>query len=265
MTGHESEKPRDSVSDDVHVSARKVDDLEKKATVDTVHHDEALKVLPNYTGDETWAEKEEKHLLRKFDRRLLPLLYLTCGLHVWYCCTGYISGLSLLINYGVGQIGGGHSSWCWMYIFACGVTVIWGIAFGPIRAKGFGEREHYIAVARMRENNSGVWNTHFKKAQVFELLTDIKFWLMFFTAFLSMIANGPISSFKPIIINSFSFSGVNSLMLMMPSGVFAGTIQLLSPYLAFKFPSPRIWGWEFAACSMRIGGGKVVSLTQGKV
>ena len=45
-------------------------------------------------------------------------------------------------------------------------------------------------VARLRTNNSGVRNTHFKIGQIVELLMDIKFWLVFLTAFLMMIANG---------------------------------------------------------------------------
>ena len=67
----------------------------------------------------------------------------------------------------------------------------------PIRFKGFNERERYIAVARLRINNAGVRNTHFKKEQLWELLLDIKFWIVFFMAFLIMIANGPVSTFTP--------------------------------------------------------------------
>lgn len=82
-----------------------------------------------------------------------------------------------------------------MYYFAGSITIVWGIALffllppDPVRARGFDERERYVMVARLRSNNSGVRNTHFKGAQVVELLLDVKFWLMFSIAFLSMIAN----------------------------------------------------------------------------
>lgn len=45
--------------------------------IDTVHKDEAMKVLATYTGDETWTEKENKKLRRKIDWRLMPVLCLT--------------------------------------------------------------------------------------------------------------------------------------------------------------------------------------------
>jgi len=60
-----------------------LDDLEKTTTVDTVHHDEALKVIARYAGDETWSEEEEKKLRHKIDRRLLVILCVTYGLQYY--------------------------------------------------------------------------------------------------------------------------------------------------------------------------------------
>ncbi|MBA7494826.1 hypothetical protein ES702_05403 [subsurface metagenome] len=60
-------------------SATTLEDLQQQKTIDTIHADEALKVLANYAGDEAWAEKEEKKLVKKIDRKLLPLLILTYG------------------------------------------------------------------------------------------------------------------------------------------------------------------------------------------
>jgi hypothetical protein len=60
-----------------------LDDLKKTATVDTVHNDEAMKVLATYAGDEAWSEIEEKKLRRKIDRRLLSILCITYGLQYY--------------------------------------------------------------------------------------------------------------------------------------------------------------------------------------
>lgn len=124
-----------------------------------------------------------------------------------------------------------------MYLVAGSVTVLWSIAIffllpsDPIRAKGFTDRgkslqssefddqqmginlfaERYIAVARMRSNNAGVRNTHFKIEHLWDALGDLKFWLAFSMSFLLMIANGPVSSFTPIIINGFGFVRLPSL------------------------------------------------------
>lgn len=56
---------------------------EASKSVDVVHHDEALRVLENYTGDETWTPEEEKKLRRKIDWRLMPVLCATYGLQYY--------------------------------------------------------------------------------------------------------------------------------------------------------------------------------------
>lgn len=106
----------------------------------------------------------------------------------WYSCVGLASIFSPLINYGFGLIGGGVSSWHYMYYFAGSITILWGLLLilvlpsDPARARGFDKRERYILVARLRTNNSGVRNTQIKLDQVKELLLDFKFWLQFFMA-----------------------------------------------------------------------------------
>jgi MFS family permease len=166
---------------------------------------------------------------------------------VWYCCSGYAAAVSPLINYGLGHIHGSLSPWRYMYLLAGSLTILWSVAIlflmppDPIRARGFSERERYIAVARLRVNNSGVRNTHFKKEQLFELLADVKFWTTFAMACMNTIANGPVSSFTPIIIASFGFNTLNSLLLVIPSGVVTGTIQWFVPYIAYKVPRMRAY------------------------
>ncbi|CAI6341514.1 unnamed protein product [Periconia digitata] len=342
-----------------------LEELRHTSTIDTVHQDEALKVMQNYDGDREWTPQEEKRLTRRIDRKLISLLTITYGLQyydkamlsqaalfglredlelnvgnrysfsasifylgfivgsypavlmaqrwpiervaacivaiwgvclmcsaachnwqgfyaqrfflgflesgispmfmlvvggwykkreqalrmgIWYSATGYVSAIAPLINYGLGHIsGGGLNSWQYMYLVAGIITILWALVIlffmppDPIRAKGFNSRERYIAVARMRENNSGVRNTHFKAEQVWESLFDIKFWLIFATAFLMMIANGPVSSFIPIIISGFGFNRLNSLLLTLPAGVVIGSIELAAPYLAFRIPNIRTW------------------------
>lgn len=64
-------------------NATQLEELKKSITVDTLHNDEALKVLANYQGDETWSAAEEKKLTRKIDRRLLSILCITYGLQYY--------------------------------------------------------------------------------------------------------------------------------------------------------------------------------------
>jgi hypothetical protein len=48
--------------------------------IDTIHGDEAIKVLAAYEGEQTWTEEEEKKLRIKIDLKLLPVLCITYAL-----------------------------------------------------------------------------------------------------------------------------------------------------------------------------------------
>jgi hypothetical protein len=56
-----------------------------------------------------------------------------------------------------------------------------------------------------------------------------------------VIANGPVSTFIPIIINSLGFSELNSLLLVMPAGAIIGTVEWVAPYLCYKFKGVRTY------------------------
>lgn len=71
-------KPRTSLQENIHASASQ-DSSENGGIkkIDTVHGDEAVKVLVAYEGDHNWTPQEEKRLRRKIDFRLLPVLCIT--------------------------------------------------------------------------------------------------------------------------------------------------------------------------------------------
>lgn len=129
---------------------------------------------------------------------------------------------------------------------AWGIAVWWVLPPDPIRARSFKERERYILVARLRLNNAGVRNIHLEAGQIRELLLDLKFWTVFEIAFLSSIQNGPMSSFIPIIIQGMGFSGLNSLLLKIPSGASGCIMLLILPYLASKFKNMSVWLFALA-------------------
>jgi hypothetical protein len=74
-----TEKPQEIHREEHETYTAEAPDLDKHVVVDTVHKDEAMKVLANYTGDEAWDQEEERQLRRKIDRRLLPILCITYG------------------------------------------------------------------------------------------------------------------------------------------------------------------------------------------
>jgi predicted MFS family arabinose efflux permease len=72
---------------------------------------------------------------------------------IWYSAIGYVTIISPLINYGLGQVTGALASWKYMYIVAGVMTTLWAFVIlfflppDPTRAKGLSAREKYIAVS----------------------------------------------------------------------------------------------------------------------
>jgi hypothetical protein len=58
-------------------------EVKKTISVDTIHNDEALTVLANYDGEQTWTDAEEKKLRRKIDWRLMTVLCITYSLQYY--------------------------------------------------------------------------------------------------------------------------------------------------------------------------------------
>lgn len=59
------------------------EEFETQKQVDTVHGDEALKVIAAAGGDDLWSQDEEKRLVRKIDRRLMPIVCVAYGIQFW--------------------------------------------------------------------------------------------------------------------------------------------------------------------------------------
>lgn len=78
LTMADTEKPQTAVAENVPDN-----ELKLTATIDTVHNDEAVKVLDCYEGDHDWDPAEEKKIVRKIDRRLISILCCTYGLQYY--------------------------------------------------------------------------------------------------------------------------------------------------------------------------------------
>lgn len=110
-----------------------------------------------------------------------------------------------------------------------GIACFWLVPDSPIRNKFLTDDEKYIAVERLRGNNQGVESKTFQWAQVWEMLTDLKSWGWFALLFLISVPSGGISTFGPLILQSFGFKSNITLLLNAPFGA----AQLIALYTSF--------------------------------
>ncbi|KAK5124163.1 hypothetical protein LTR85_001866 [Meristemomyces frigidus] len=161
---------------------------------------------------------------------------------LWYTANGFGIALGGLLGFGIGNIKGGLPSWKFEFLIIGALCCIWGVVMiiflpdSPVTAKGLTQREKRIAVERLRENQTGVENKHFKWYQVREAFSDIKLYLFFFLGVVGNIPNGGISNFGTLIIKGFGFSTLVTTLMQIPYGCIIAisilTCVFLNDYMA---------------------------------
>ena len=130
----------------------------------------------------------------------------------WYSMLGIVNILGSLLSYGLGHI---HSdrlhSYQIIFLFCGLVSVVVSVAVylfmpdSPMEAKFLNDIEKLIAVERLRMNQMGVASRVWKWDHVMEAFMDVKTWLWFSMLTAVSIPSGGITTFGPLIIQSFGF------------------------------------------------------------
>ncbi|CDR37651.1 CYFA0S01e14180g1_1 [Cyberlindnera fabianii] len=163
-----------------------------------------------------WYRKEEQ-------------FYRTC---IWFACNGFGNIFGSAIAYGIALHAGKYSVEGWKILFivtgliTCAVAVMFWfhIPDSPASAWFLTEKEKLQVVERIRSNNQGFGNKHFKKKQLIEALIDIRTWVFFFFALLTNIPNGGITNFGSILMkDDFGYSTLDALLM----GMVGGAVELV--------------------------------------
>lgn len=131
-----------------------------------------------------------------YTRRQQPL-----RMGLWYTANGFGIAIGGLLGTGIGHIKGSLPSWKYEFLIIGALCCIWGIVMliflpdSPLTAKGLSMHQKRMTVERLRENQTGVENKHFKAYQVWEALKDYKLYLFYALGVVGNVPNGGISNF----------------------------------------------------------------------
>lgn len=164
----------------------------------------------------------------------------------WWSSLGFWVIIGGSINYGFGQIhGGALARWQYLYLFAGSLTIVIGLACfwmpdSPVTAWFLTEEERVVAVERLRSSQTGVRCHVIKMPQVLEALRDVKVLLVFIMMGSAYTINGAVSGFGPLIVSTFGYTPLESILLQFPLGGLCVFSTILTGYLASKIPNIRI-------------------------
>lgn len=88
----------------------------------------------------------------------------------------------------------------------------------PIDAKFLSSHDKLIAIERLRANQMGIDSTTWKWEHVTEALLDLKTWFWFALILVISIPSGGVTTFGPLIVNSFGFDSFRTILLNIPFG-----------------------------------------------
>ncbi|KAE8198899.1 hypothetical protein CF336_g1459 [Tilletia laevis] len=202
-------------------------------------------------------------------------------LGIWYSSTGLFSIFSGLVNYGIGKAaskpGSSIAPWKAMYIFAGGITILFGVVVlfimppSPqrdplLKIRGFNtftptekaelarrtradrnlvpadhslskedEKEYVEDTATTTTDSvTGANQRGWSRAQCIEALRDYKMYIFLLQSTALYITNGGVTSFGSIILKSFGYSSLRTIILQTPAGATTAVGIYVVTYLARK-------------------------------
>ncbi|ORY97640.1 major facilitator superfamily domain-containing protein [Syncephalastrum racemosum] len=148
-------------------------------------------------------------------------------LGVVYICNGVAMAVGGFIGYGIGHMEGlhGHASWQWMMIILGVVTIFFGfICFFALIDDPYSRFLNLTPamrdiVAERQRDNAVVHSKETKYYQIKEALKEPRYYCFVVASMLINFQNGALNTFSTIITSGFGFTGVDSILLSVPSGV----------------------------------------------
>ncbi|KAJ7267607.1 MFS transporter [Mycena haematopus] len=165
---------------------------------------------------------------------------------LWYAMNGLTTVIGSILSFGLGHIHSHLEPYQIIFLFTGLLTVAFSVVVyfvlpdSPTTARFLTLEEKILVVERLRANNTGTETKTWKWAQVRECLFDPKTWFWFSMLFLISVPSGGISTFGPLIVQSFGFNQLNTILLQMPFGAIQIIATLTGGFVAMrlklKFP-----------------------------
>ncbi|KAI0780563.1 MFS general substrate transporter [Trametes elegans] len=115
-----------------------------------------------------------------------------------------------------------------------GLGVIAWLPDSPVHAHFLTREERIAALERVRDDQGGTENKHWKKDQIVEAFCDVRTWLIALTTMVSCIPNGALSNFSNIVIRNFGYTTRETLILSTPGGAVLSVTTLLCGWYSDK-------------------------------
>ena len=171
---------------------------------------------------------------------------------IWFSFNGFAQIFGGLLAYGIAKGVEHHGSTiaAWRIVFlvtglltaAVGCLFLIFIPDNQLNARWLSKDDRRLAVERVRINQQGIGNKHFKLYQLREALLDPLTWAFMFFSLTGDIPNGGISNFFSQLIVSFGYTPDQSLLYGTPGGVVEIVFLIVCGYLGDRYNNRILFG-----------------------
>ncbi|RWA06490.1 hypothetical protein EKO27_g8615 [Xylaria grammica] len=161
----------------------------------------------------------------------------------WFSFNGWGQIVGGVVAYGIATANDSLLIKGWQLIFLVfglftalmGALFLYWMPDSQLNARFLTEHERLMAVERIRVNQQGVGNKHFKWHQCKEALTDPMIWAFVLFSLFGNIPNGGITNYFSQLIVAFGFTPNQSLLLGTPGGAVQVITLIVFGHLGRKF------------------------------
>ncbi|KAL8872518.1 MAG: hypothetical protein Q9174_001862 [Haloplaca sp. 1 TL-2023] len=164
---------------------------------------------------------------------------------IWFSFNGWAQIFGGLLAYGIAKGARLHGSaiapWRMVFLATGLLTAAIGMLFlmfmpdNQLNARWLQPLDRKLAIERVRVNQQGIGNKHFKAYQLKEALLDPLTWAFAFYALAADIPNGGITNFFSQLIVSFGYTPEESLLYGTPGGVVEVVTLIVCGYLGDRY------------------------------
>lgn len=159
----------------------------------------------------------------------------------WFSANGLFTIVGGALSYGFGSIHHGDlRRWQYIYLFAGAITVLFGIFCffvpdSPMEAWFLTKEERYAAVERLRNSQTGVRSHKINFQHALDIFKDPKYYLVFLLMASAYTMNGAVSGFGPLIVSTFGWSTLDSILFQFPLGGVSFFVMLFSGWVSSRY------------------------------
>lgn len=180
---------------------------------------------------------------------------------LFYIVAGIVGVFGSPIGYAMSLLHGrgGLSGWAWIFVFFGVATILVGlvgmvyIVDFPDKAAFLTEEQRQFIHTRIQRDRGDAIPDPVTLGKLGRYLCDWRLWVYGLMFMSSTMASYSLAYFLPVILASMGFNNVESMMLNVPSTVWAFVPALGTAYLADRVPNARGWCVAFNALCVIIG------------